>query len=69
MMIYLCVYLQTWFIGEGGDDEGGVTRELWTLLGHGIIRLCEGEPNTLVFRHDSGRVGVSDISLLVYGKF
>ena len=51
--------MQTWFIGEAGRDTGGVTRELWRLLSHDVMRLCEGQPSKLVFRHDSDRVLVS----------
>ena len=42
--------LQTWFIGECGRDTGGATRELWRLIGECVM---EGQPNNLLFRHDS----------------
>lgn len=51
-------HIQTWFIGECGRDTGRVTRELWRLFGYCLVGLCEGTPNCLVFRHDSGRVSV-----------
>lgn len=53
------LYLKTWFIGENGRDTGGVTRELWRLMGLSLMKLCEGQPSRLVFRRDSERVVVS----------
>ena len=58
MYIIIRFYIQTWFIGKCGRDTGGVTRELWRLFGYCLVELCEGTPNCLVFRHDSGRVSV-----------
>ena len=55
-MIFYLYFIQTWFIGEAGRDTGGVTRELWRLLSHDVMRLCEGQLSKLVFRHDSDRV-------------
>lgn len=52
------ILLQTWFVGEMGRDTGGVTRELWRLLGLSLTSLCEGPSHMRVFRHDSERVGV-----------
>ena len=60
--------MHTWFIGECGRDTGGgggggvITRELWRLFGYSIVGLCEGPPNSLVFRHDSGRVSVHPLN-------
>ena len=50
---------QTWFIGESGTDTGGITRELWRLLGHDVMHLCEGNSAKMVFRHSSAKVLVS----------
>ena len=57
---------QTWFIGEVGSNTGGLTRELWRLLGLDVMRLCEGQPNMLVLRHDSDRVLVGVYIHAVY---
>ena len=57
---------QTWFIGEVGSDTGGLTRELWRLLGIDVMCLCEGQPNMLVLRHDSDRVVVGVCVYAVY---
>ena len=39
--------------GEMGRDTGGITRELWRLLGQSILQLYFGDSSKLVFRHDS----------------
>ena len=39
--------------GEIGRDTGGITRELWRLLGQSILQLYFGDSSKLVFRHDS----------------
>ena len=53
-------------MGESGRDIGGVTRELWRLLGHGVASLCEGQSEMLVFRHDTEKVGVSMLNAVHY---
>ena len=54
--------IETWFVGEAGEDTGGLTRELWCLFSKSIQRqLCEGQENCLVFRHDTGKLQVSII--------
>ena len=56
MFVYFYVCVLDMVYCECGRDTGGVTRELWRLLGYSIVGLCEGQPNNLVFRHDSQRV-------------
>lgn len=51
-------------MGESGLDIGGVTKELWRLLSHGVASLCEGPSQMLVFRHDTAKVGVSMLNVV-----
>ena len=53
------VFLQTWFIGEVGQDTGGLTRELWSELSQCLLKLCEGQAAKLIFRRDPERVIVN----------
>ena len=51
--------VKTSFVGEAGQDVGGVTRELWHLFGKEVQKsLCEGQQDALVLRHDSTRLKV-----------
>lgn len=51
--------VKTAFVGEAGQDTGGITRELWRLFGENVKEsLCEGREHALVLRHDSNRLKV-----------
>lgn len=50
----------TYFVGEYGEDAGGLTRELWRLFAKEVkAKLCEGKRNLLVLRHDSEKLMVT----------
>ena len=52
-------HVETDFVGELGEDTGGLTRELWCLFGKYLQQsLCEGKENCLVFRHDATKLQV-----------
>ena len=53
--------VKTWFVGEEGEDTGGLTRELWRLFGKEIQSLCEGKENILVPRHDATKLQVNEV--------
>lgn len=48
--------VKTYFVGESGQDTGGLTRELWRLFGKFLQEnLCDGKENC-VLRHDSTKL-------------
>lgn len=52
---FKCV--KTYFVGEPGEDTGGLTRELWCLFAKHIQEsLCDGKENCRVFRHDAAKL-------------
>ena len=52
-------HVKTDFVGEPGEDTGGLTRELWCLFGKYLQQsLCEDKENCLVFRHDATKLQV-----------
>ena len=61
IMLNCFLFYQTWFVGECGSDTGGVTRELWRLLAHELMRLCDGHDTNLVFRHDATKLQVRQV--------
>ncbi|CAI8034740.1 G2/M phase-specific E3 ubiquitin-protein ligase [Geodia barretti] len=49
--------VKTYFVGEQGNDTGGLTRELWCLFArHVQHNLCEGHENCKVIRHDASKL-------------
>ena len=46
-----------------GKDTGGVTKEMWRLFGQNLLTsLCEGPDGNVVFRHDSSKVKVCNVT-------
>ena len=57
-----CPYkiMKTYFVGEVGEDTGGLTRELWRLFSREVRNVVfEGQENARTLRHDSTRLKVS----------
>ena len=50
--------VKIWFVGETGEDTGGLTREAWCLLGRALERICEGRPGFKIPRHDAAKLQV-----------
>ena len=53
--------VSTYFVGEAGKDEGGLTRELWSLFANAVEQLCDGQPMCKIFRHDAAKLQVHAI--------
>ena len=53
--------MKTWFVGEKGEDTGGLTRELWSLFSKEVESLCDGHIGRKIFRHDAVKIQVCNI--------
>ena len=42
-------------MGDEGEDNGEIARELWNLFGIDLKAVCEGTSNKLVFSHSSAK--------------
>ena len=56
----------SWFVGEAGRDTGGITREMWTLLGKDIANICDGKDNCKIPRHDADKLQVPLLYVCMY---